>query len=774
MAAELEKMVSDERIPASRDVASELQEIHQLRRFFERDLDELAPKIDSYKQPPRLYLEEYHELTEKVSELSAKEKLLTKVVVESTPDHQKGRESPLRSHVRAYLPHKQKSTVVVRPNVTVQEAFQKAMRMRGLTCETCLVYRLDHRMLIPWDTKLTELDGKEISVEYREEFQYATTIAHNFVRKTYFTLTFCDICRGLLLNGFRCQTCGYKFHQRCASNVPTLCTHSDPDNFYRQLLARNNPEQQLVRSRGQDADADAELEEVESPLDVDTVELRRHSNDSQDSDKLLMRERTHSAPNVTYVQITKHKIEHRLKHSVSLDTSAAQADDRHVDSGRRAATLSSTSASREVDKFNTLPSLSSESLLSSNHGRSSQHNIPPTTPPASLSGGPTPSPPVSSMRETDIFMPTNVVGRLRSSKSVDLGHGKEKHARPRSKTAPEQKSSKQRSRQPNDEWEIPDEIVIGSRVGSGSFGTVFKGQWHGAVAVKKLNVHEPTPSQLQAFKNEVSVLRKTRHVNIVLFMGWISRPYLAIVTQWCEGSSLYKHLHVFETKFEMLQLVEIGKQTAQGMDYLHAKKIIHRDLKSNNIFLQEDFTVKIGDFGLATVKTRWSGEHQYEQPTGSILWMAPEVIRMQDPTPYSTKSDVYAFGIVIYELVTQTLPYQHIKNRDQLIFMIGRGYLKPDLVNARKDTPKDLRRVFADCVKTKREERPEVRQILAQLESLVHSIPKIQRSTSEPSLNRAYVQSQDMLGSCSSPRSPLGSPTPNLPPSSFFQTSQYM
>ena len=87
--------------------------------------------------------------------------------------------------------------------------------------------------------------------------------------------------------------------------------------------------------------------------------------------------------------------------------------------------------------------LSSESLLSSNHGRSSQHNIPPTTPPASLSGGPTPSPPVSSMRETDIFMPTNVVGRLRSSKSVDLGHGKEKHARPRSKTAPEQKSSKQ-------------------------------------------------------------------------------------------------------------------------------------------------------------------------------------------------------------------------------------------------------------------------------------------------------------------------------------------
>lgn len=54
--------------------------------------------------------------------------------------------------------------------------------------------------------------------------------------------------------------------------------------------------------------------------------------------------------------------------------------------------------------------------------------------------------------------------------------------------------------------------------------------------------------------------------------------------------------------------------------YLHAKNIIHRDLKSNNIFLHEN-TVKIGDFGLATVKTRWSGAHQFQQPTGSILWM---------------------------------------------------------------------------------------------------------------------------------------------------------
>lgn len=60
--------------------------------------------------------------------------------------------------------------------------------------------------------------------------------------------------------------------------------------------------------------------------------------------------------------------------------------------------------------------------------------------------------------------------------------------------------------------------------------------------------------------------RKTRHVNILLFMGYTTTPQLAIVTQWCEGSSLYHHLHIIETKFEMIKLIDIARQTAQGME----------------------------------------------------------------------------------------------------------------------------------------------------------------------------------------------------------------
>ena len=60
--------------------------------------------------------------------------------------------------------------------------------------------------------------------------------------------------------------------------------------------------------------------------------------------------------------------------------------------------------------------------------------------------------------------------------------------------------------------------------------------------------------------------RKTRHVNILLFMGFMTRPGFAIITQWCEGSSLYHHLHVADTRFDMVQLIDVTRQTAQGME----------------------------------------------------------------------------------------------------------------------------------------------------------------------------------------------------------------
>ncbi|XP_033745987.1 serine/threonine-protein kinase B-raf-like isoform X4 [Pecten maximus] len=323
-------------------------------------------------------------------------------------------------------------------------------------------------------------------------------------------------------------------------------------------------------------------------------------------------------------------------------------------------------------------------------------------------------------------------------------------------------------RDSNEDWEIPaEDIQMGPRIGSGSFGTVYRGYYHGHVAIKRLNVTDPTPQQLKAFKNEVAVLRKTSHMNILLFSGWTSRPQLAIITQWCEGSSLYKHLHITENRFEMVTLMEISRQTSQGMDYLHAKSIIHRDLKTNNIFLTDNLTVKIGDFGLATVKTRWSGSHQFQQPTGSILWMAPEVIRMKEANPYTNQSDVYAYGIVLYELMTGQLPYSNINNKDQILFMVGKGYLKPDVSKTRSDTPKRYRMLMQECCKFDREQRPLFPQILSVMESIVLSLRKLRRSASEPTLNQSQSEDLDLMYFCASPKTPINSQYPQF----FFSSA---
>ncbi|XP_026580007.1 RAF proto-oncogene serine/threonine-protein kinase isoform X2 [Pseudonaja textilis] len=578
--------------------------------------------------------------------------------------------------IRVFLPNKQRTVVNVRNGMTLHDCLMKALKVRGLQPECCAVFRLlnEHKgkkARLDWSTDAASLIGEELQVDFLDHVPLTT---HNFARKTFLKLAYCDICQKFLLNGFRCQTCGYKFHEHCSTKVPTMCV--DWNNIRQLLLFPHS----TVGDSGISAPPLMTRRIRESVSRMPLNSQHRYStphvftfggtNPSPEC-SLSQRQRSTSTPNVHIVSTT------------------MPVDNRIIEDAIRSHSESASPPAMSGSPNNTSPT-----------------------------GWSQPKTPVPAQRE-------RAAGT----------NPQEKKIRPRGQ------------RDSSYYWEIEaSEVMLSTRVGSGSFGTVYRGKWHGDVAVKILKVVDPTPEQFQAFRNEVAVLRKTRHVNILLFMGYMTKDNLAIVTQWCEGSSLYNHLHVQETKFPMLQRIDIARQTAQGMDYLHAKNIIHRDMKSNNIFLHEDRTVKIGDFGLATVKSRWSGSQQVEQPTGSVLWMAPEVIRMQDSNPFSFQSDVYSYGIVLYELMTGELPYSHINNRDQIIFMVGRGYTSPDLSKLYKNCPKAMKRLVADCVKKVREERPLFPQILSSIELLQHSLPKINRSASEPSLHRA-THTQD-INSC--------------------------
>ncbi|XP_045911611.1 raf-1 proto-oncogene, serine/threonine kinase a isoform X1 [Micropterus dolomieu] len=574
-------------------------------------------------------------------------------------DDSKMPDSKTSSTIRVYLPNQQRTVVNVRPGMTLQSCLIKALKVRGLQPQCCAVFRLhpgqrSKKFRMDWNTDSTSLIGEELLVEVLDHVPLTT---HNFVRKTYLKLAFCDICQKFLLNGFRCQTCGYKFHEHCSTKVPTMCV--DWSNI-RQLLLCPTPGESSAPSLPSLTSRRMRESLTRFPSSAHRYSTPHAFNYTTPypptGGGLSQRQRSTSTPNVHMV-------------SATLPVDSSMIED----------------AMRDHDSAGSSPSQS----------------------PTGWSQSKAPAP---AQRERATSFNTQEKNKIRPRDKRDSSYY----------------------------WEIEaSEVYLSSRIGSGSFGTVYKGKWHGDVAVKILKVIDPTPEQFQAFRNEVAVLRKTRHVNILLFMGYMTKDNLAIVTQWCEGSSLYKHLHVLETNFKIIQLIDIARQTAQGMDYLHAKNIIHRDMKSNNIFLHEGLTVKIGDFGLATVKARWSGSHQVEQPSGSILWMAPEVIRMQDNNPYSFQSDVYSYGIVLFELMTGELPYSQTANRDQIIFMVGRGYLSPDLSKLYKNCPKAMKRLVADCIKKSKDERPLFPQILSSIELLQHALPKINRSASEPSLHRA-------------------------------------
>lgn len=116
------------------------------------------------------------------------------------------------------------------------------------------------------------------------------------------------------------------------------------------------------------------------------------------------------------------------------------------------------------------------------------------------------------------------------------------------------------------EWDIPyEELKMGDVIGTGRFGTVYRGYWHGDVAVKVLNMSYLSDEKtLEQFKCEVSTFRKTRHENVILFMGaCMQPPKLAIVTSLSKGMTLYTHIHLRKDKFNMNKTTIVAQQISQ-------------------------------------------------------------------------------------------------------------------------------------------------------------------------------------------------------------------
>lgn len=263
------------------------------------------------------------------------------------------------------------------------------------------------------------------------------------------------------------------------------------------------------------------------------------------------------------------------------------------------------------------------------------------------------------------------------------------------------------------------EVTLFEQLGSGAFGTVYRGEWAGsAVAVKVLQTACASSSkELDSFRQEVAVLSRLRHPNIIAFLAACTvPPDICIIEELAEGGSLHAALHGNRgerrhTPFTLRRLLSVAADVAEAMVYLHPR-IVHRDLKSQNVLLNGAGQAKVCDFGIAKFKDRTFVSTMNGQ-AGTPAYMAPELF---DGGQVTEKVDVYSFAILLWEMLTGDVPWGGVPSPMQIIYYVGVLQQRPRMPQS---CPTALRELIEACWAESPDTRPTFREILGRLRDMM-------------------------------------------------------
>lgn len=240
-----------------------------------------------------------------------------------------------------------------------------------------------------------------------------------------------------------------------------------------------------------------------------------------------------------------------------------------------------------------------------------------------------------------------------------------------------------------------EELTGDEVIGQGSFGQVKRMRWRGAeVAVKFIELPVSDKTAEKEAADEANLLVQLRHPCIADFYGVLKHANTyGIVMGYCSRGTLANYLK--QVQLNDKRRIDIARDIASGVWYLHANNVVHRDIKSGNVMIDESDRCKIIDFGLSKMRDHLGtiggvATRTSVNVVGTTLWMAPEIITHEDsnaPVPYNKSTDMYAVGITLWEVASQKLPYAFAKG-NLAIIVTWKAMNKFDEIPA--DTPPQL------------------------------------------------------------------------------------
>ncbi|KAE9421722.1 hypothetical protein Angca_007256, partial [Angiostrongylus cantonensis] len=276
-------------------------------------------------------------------------------------------------------------------------------------------------------------------------------------------------------------------------------------------------------------------------------------------------------------------------------------------------------------------------------------------------------------------------------------------------------------------WQLnPEQIEPHEKIGEGAFGEVYKGllqdgMWGARipVAIKTLHSTQMTASDRIQFLQEANIMREFKHENVIRLLGvCTSKEPIMIVMELAPGGSLLSRLKDFKNPPSTASKVNYVFGAARGMAYLQSKEIIHRDIAARNCLLGEDDVLKISDFGLSFIGKTLREKQLKKVP---LRWLSPETLKNG---VYSTKTDVYSFSIMVWEIFSfGQLPFYKYENKVLRTMIIEKKAALPQCLS---EIPPDMNALRLRCMDPDPDKRPdffEIEDIISKMDAVVRPQP---------------------------------------------------